>query len=62
MEKVKCSRCKGKGYHWDKIRNPGTCQYEKHIVTCFMPGCHGGIMNRQENYQSFMARFEISSN
>lgn len=48
-----CGRCKGKGYYHAKLKDLGKCTYEWNIVSCDMPGCHGGIVNLEENHKAF---------
>lgn len=41
-----CSRCKGKGYTYEKLKNLGTLDRELHVVPCDQPGCsHGKIVD-----------------
>lgn len=43
-----CSRCNGVGAYWTGIRNGS--QINNHYVSCDMPGCHNGMVDRKENY------------
>jgi hypothetical protein len=43
MSNRTCQRCHGKGYHYQKIQNLGTRDYEQHIVSCLM--CDNGVPN-----------------
>ena len=44
-----CQKCKGLGHYPTKVKNLGTLDYNDSIVPCDFPGCHGGMVDREEN-------------
>lgn len=51
-QKKTCPQCKGKGHHSANLRNGshgGTTEHN--AVPCDFPGCHNGIIDREENYR-----------
>jgi hypothetical protein len=54
-----CQKCKGRGYHEAKLRDPsGKRGEEWHTVPCDAPACRNGVVtraSRQEYYESIMS-------
>jgi len=50
-----CQKCKGTGRYWTTLRDIGGHQSDgmgvDTIVSCDFPGCHNGIVDREENYR-----------
>lgn len=57
-EKSTCPQCKGKGYHGATLkdragRNPHGLGNYHAAVPCDFPGCHNGVVDREENYKQY---------
>jgi hypothetical protein len=47
-----CPQCKGKKYHYEKIKNLGTGEYREAIVSCDM--CSGKGYVSKEDYNRYL--------